>query len=151
MSITLKSAALALAAFAALPAVGRADGVQQLLSPDLQEVARSTVPNPIVPILLDPSTISLAGGIPLTMTLTAPQRSIFSERYLALVGDVTAQAHDGRFAARSNQDATQQGAWLAQSESHVPAQTQDGQQASAQSNQNVVQQGTWLAAYHPGN
>jgi hypothetical protein len=165
MSIPLKSVALALAAFAALPAIALAHPVQQVQPPMLQQVARSTVPSQIVPILFDPAdpaTASLMGGMPLTtvFALTAPQRSQFSDRYLALVANtvtaqseshVTAQILAGRQAlAQSDHGTSHQGAWLAQSESHVAAPDEYGQQASAQPNQNVIPQGTWLAAYHPG-
>lgn len=163
MSMSLKSAAVALAAFAALPAVAVAHPLQQIQPPMLEQVARSTVPNQIVPMLFDPAdaaTAALMGGLPLitVYALTSPQRSLFSDRYMALVGNTVAQSEshvpaptqsDRQTAERSNQ--TEHGAWLAQNESHVPPQNQHGQPASAPSDEDVIQKGTWLAAYRPSH
>jgi hypothetical protein len=127
MTISLRSAALALATFAALPAIANAASPLQCpsQSPELQEVAISSAPSRMVPFLFDPAdpaTAARMGGMPL-VTVLAPS----SARNAGV-----SQPYPGLVRARS-----------AQSESHVPAQNTEGRIA-AQSNQNVVQQGTWL-------
>jgi hypothetical protein len=163
MSISVKFAAVAFAASVALPAVASAHPLQEIQPPVLEQVARSTVPNQIVPILFDPAdsaTAALMGGLPLTTVyaLTSPQRSLFSNRYVALVGNSMAQSEshvptqggsDRQAAEQSNQ--TDHGVWFAQGESREAPQDQERQHAATQTNQDVIHQGTWLAAFHPGN
>jgi hypothetical protein len=117
MTFSLKSAVLALATLAALPVIGHAASPLQCASqaPDLREVALNSTPQPMLPSLFNPPGLAVTTGLNSSprVTVRAPTARPADTRSAQSESHVPAQGQYGKVAAQSEQNAIQQGTWLA--------------------------------------